>query len=119
MTDPTSPQDAVLDRDQLKTEIVAKINASPIILFMKGTPDEPYCGFSARTVNALDGIGASYGAVNVLVDPRIREVLSEHSEWPTVPQLFVDGTLVGGCDIVEEMADSGELAELIQTAGRS
>jgi len=116
MTD--APQDAVLGTEDLKREIVGKIQSSPVLLFMKGTPDQPYCGFSARTVQALDGVGASYGAVNVLVDPRIREVLTEHSEWPTVPQLFVDGTLVGGCDIVEEMAASGELAELIQTAGR-
>ncbi|MCW2924726.1 MAG: grxD [Thermoleophilia bacterium] len=108
----------VLDRDQLKAEVVGKIADVPVLLFMKGTPDQPYCGFSARTVQALDGIGASFSAVDVLVDPRIREVLTEHSEWPTVPQLFVDGTLVGGCDIVEEMAQTGELAELIQTAGR-
>jgi len=115
MTDAT---DGVLDRDQLKTEIVGKIAQHPVLLFMKGTPDAPYCGFSARTVQALDGIGASFSAVDVLLDPRIREVLTEHSEWPTVPQLFVDGTLVGGCDIVTEMAQTGELAELIQTAGR-
>ena len=114
----TDTDGALMSRDDLKREVVAKINEQPVILFMKGTPDEPYCGFSARTVRALDGIGASFAAVNVLLDPRIREVLTEHSEWPTVPQLFVDGTLVGGCDIVTEMADTGELAELIQTAGR-
>lgn len=108
----------VLTRDQLKEELVAKISAQPVMLFMKGTPEQPYCGFSARTVAALDSIGASYSAVDVLVDPRIRDVLSEHSEWPTIPQLFVDGTLVGGCDIVTEMAESGELAELIQGVGR-
>lgn len=108
----------VLDRETLKAEVVGKIAEQPVLLFMKGTPDAPYCGFSARTVAALDSIGASFSAVNVLVDPRIREVLTEHSEWPTVPQLFVDGTLVGGCDIVTEMASSGELAELIATAGR-
>ncbi|MCB0879566.1 MAG: Grx4 family monothiol glutaredoxin [Thermoleophilia bacterium] len=107
-----------MDRDALKAEVVGKIGEHPVLLFMKGTPDQPYCGFSARTVEALDSIGASFAAVNVLVDPRIREVLSEHSEWPTIPQLFVDGTLVGGCDIVEEMASTGELAELIKTAGR-
>ena len=111
-------QGDVLDREGLRAEVVGKINQHPVILFMKGTPDQPYCGFSARTVEALDTVGASYAAVNVLVDPRIREVLSEHSDWPTVPQLFVDGTLVGGCDIVTEMAATGELAELIQTAGR-
>ena len=103
---------------ELKTRVSELIAEHPVLLFMKGTPDQPYCGFSARTVEALDSIGASFAAVNVLVDPRIREVLTEHSEWPTVPQLFVDGTLVGGCDIVTEMAQTGELAELIQTAGR-
>jgi len=108
----------VLGREELKSELVGKINEHPVILFMKGTPDQPYCGFSARTVAALDALEVSYAAVNVLLDPRIREVLTEHSEWPTVPQLFVDGTLVGGCDIVTEMAETGELAELIATAGR-
>lgn len=114
----TDPEGTVLDRDALRSEVVGKIAEHPVILFMKGTPDQPYCGFSARTVEALDSIGASFAAVNVLVDPRIREVLTEHSEWPTVPQLFVDGTLVGGCDIVTEMAQTGELAELLSTAGR-
>jgi monothiol glutaredoxin len=114
----TDSSETVLDRDELKAQVVGKIAEHPVMLFMKGTPDQPYCGFSARTVEALDSIGASFAAVNVLVDPRIREVLSEHSEWPTVPQLFVDGTLVGGCDIVTEMAQTGELAELIQSAGR-
>lgn len=114
----TESADTVMGRDQLKAEVISKIDTSPVILFMKGTPDQPYCGFSARSVQALDSIGASYAAVNVLLDPRIREVLSEHSEWPTIPQLFVDGTLVGGCDIITEMAETGELAELIQTAGR-
>lgn len=108
----------VMDRDTLKAELVGKIDEHPVILFMKGTPDQPYCGFSARTVAALDGLEVSYAAVDVLADPRIREVLTEHSEWPTIPQLFVDGTLVGGCDIVTEMAATGELAELIATAGR-
>lgn len=111
-------QAAILDRDALRAEILGKIEEQPVILFMKGTPDQPYCGFSARTVAALDELEVSYAAVNVLLDPRIRDVLSEHSEWPTIPQLFVDGTLVGGCDIVTEMAATGELAELVQTAGR-
>ncbi len=113
-----TPSASVLGRDELRAQIVGKIAEQPVLLFMKGTPDRPYCGFSARTVEALDGIGASYAAVDVLLDPRIRDVVSEHSEWPTIRQLFVDGTLVGGCDIVTEMAATGELAELIQTAGR-
>ena len=113
-----APQTDVLSTDDLQAQIVAKIEEHPVLLFMKGTPDHPYCGFSARTVAALDGIGASYAAVDVLPDPRIRDIVSAHSEWPTIPQLFVDGTLVGGCDIVTEMAETGELKELIQTVGR-
>lgn len=108
----------LMSRDDLAQEVRTRIADTPVILFMKGTPDQPYCGFSARTVAALDGVGATYSSVNVLVDPRIREVLSEQSDWPTIPQLFVDGVLVGGCDIVSEMAESGELAELISTVGR-
>jgi monothiol glutaredoxin len=108
MTDQT-----ILGLEDLAAQVSEKIASSPVILFMKGTPDQPYCGFSARTVEALDSVGASYSAVNVLVDPRIREVLSEQSGWPTIPQLFVGGTLVGGCDIVSELATTGELKELI------
>ena len=109
----------IITDEQLRDELIKRIDQTPVILFMKGTPDQPYCGFSARTVAALDELGAAYTAVNVLLDPRIREIVSEHSNWPTIPQLFVDGTLVGGCDIVTEMAGSGELAELIAGAGRS
>lgn len=112
----TEPTSDVMSRDDLAAEVKKKISESAVLLFMKGTPDEPYCGFSARTVQALDSVGASFGAVNVLLDQRIREVLSEHSNWPTIPQLFVNGTLVGGCDIVMEMAESGELKELIASA---
>ncbi|MBC7461947.1 MAG: Grx4 family monothiol glutaredoxin [Thermoleophilia bacterium] len=121
MTDHTqgdAPQAEILSTEDLTTQINAKIDEHPVLLFMKGTPDQPYCGFSARTVAALDGIGASYAAVDVLPDPRIRAIVSAHSDWPTIPQLFVDGTLVGGCDIITEMAETGELTELIQTVGR-
>ena len=77
---------------------------------MKGRPEQPMCGFSARTVQALDSLGATYAAVDILPDPRIRQELSAISNWPTIPQLFVKGELVGGCDIVTEMYESGELA---------
>jgi monothiol glutaredoxin len=80
---------------------------------MKGLPERPMCGFSARTVAALDALQASYAAVDVLPDPRIRQELSAISNWPTIPQLFVKGELVGGCDIVSEMYESGELAETL------
>jgi monothiol glutaredoxin len=84
-----------------------------VILFMKGTPERPACGFSARTVAALDAVGKEFAAVDILPDPRIRQELSVISEWPTIPQLFVEGKLVGGCDIVTEMYETGELAQLL------
>ena len=83
------------------------------MLFMKGTPNQPACGFSARTSGALNALGVKYAALDILPDPRIRQELSELSGWPTIPQLFVDGELVGGCDIVMEMYESGELAEAL------
>src|SRR3990170_122990 len=80
---------------------------------MKGRPEQPMCGFSARTVAALDALGTSYAAVDILPDPRIRQELSAISNWPTIPQLFVKGELVGGCDIVTEMYETGELAQVL------
>ena len=84
-----------------------------IVLFMKGTPEAPACGFSARTVAALQALEVPFAAVDVLPDPRIRQELSAISNWPTIPQLFVDGELLGGCDIVTEMYESGELAQAL------
>ena len=94
----------------IRDEIAKAISEHEVILFMKGQPQQPMCGFSARTVAALDALGASYAAVDILPDPRIRQELSAISNWPTIPQLFVKGELVGGCDIVTEMYESGELA---------
>ena len=93
-------------------EAIAKAIAEHrVILFMKGTPEAPACGFSARTVAALQSSGARFAAVDVLPDARIRAELSAISNWPTIPQLFIEGELVGGCDIVTEMYETGELAE--------
>lgn len=89
------------------------IDENRVILFMKGTPDQPACGFSARTTAALNALAVDYSAVDILPDPRIRQELSAISGWPTIPQLFFDGELVGGCDIVMEMYESGELAEAL------
>ena len=97
----------------IRDEISKAISEHEVILFMKGRPEQPMCGFSARTVAALDALGASYAAVDILPDPRIRQELSAISNWPTIPQLFVNGELVGGCDIVTEMYASGELAETL------
>ena len=97
----------------IRDAIAQAIGDNPVILFMKGTPEQPMCGFSARTAGALQALGAPFAAVDILPDPRIREELSALSNWPTVPQLFVNGELVGGCDIVTEMYETGELAETL------
>src|SRR5436305_10930777 len=97
----------------LRQEIQKAISENPVLLFMKGTPDQPACGFSARTVAILQSLGQPFAAVNVLPDPRIRQELSAVSNWPTIPQLFVEGELVGGCDIVSEMYQSGELQQVL------
>jgi monothiol glutaredoxin len=99
--------------DQIRDAIAQAIGDNPVILFMKGTPEQPMCGFSARTVAALQALNAPFAAVDILPDPRIRQELSALSQWPTIPQLFVNGELVGGCDIVTEMYESGELAETL------
>ncbi len=97
----------------LRDEIGKAISENDVILFMKGTPEQPMCGFSARTVAILQSLGRPFAAVDVLPDPRIRQELSALSNWPTIPQLFVDGELVGGCDIVTEMYQSGELQQAL------
>jgi monothiol glutaredoxin len=98
---------------QIREAIQSAISENPVILFMKGTPDQPMCGFSARTVAILQSVGTPFAAVNILPDPRIRQELSTLSNWPTIPQLFVEGELVGGCDIVTEMYESGELQQAL------
>src|SRR5215213_4218051 len=96
---------------QISTAIKEAIDENEVILFMKGTPDQPRCGFSARTVAVLESLGAPFAAVDILPDPRIRQELSAISNWPTIPQLFHKGELIGGADIVAEMYETGELAE--------
>ena len=99
---------------QLKAKVAELISENPVLLFMKGVPEAPRCGFSMRVVQVLETLGVEYGAIDVLpaLQP-LREVTSELSDWQTFPQLYVNGELVGGCDIVEEMLDSGELADLL------
>ncbi|MFL5856941.1 MAG: Grx4 family monothiol glutaredoxin, partial [Solirubrobacteraceae bacterium] len=101
------------ENTQIRDAIKAAIDENRVILFMKGTPEQPRCGFSARTVGALQALGTPFAAVDILPHPAIREQLSALSNWPTIPQLFVDGELVGGCDIVTEMHATGELAEVL------
>ncbi len=102
-----------MTNQQMREELQRAIDEEHVMLFMKGTPDAPRCGFSARVTQMLNAAGADYSAMDILPDPRIREELSALSGWPTIPQLFVDGELVGGCDIVTEMFESGELAETL------
>src|SRR6476469_10825331 len=101
------------DENQLRDALNDAIQSNEVILFMKGTPEAAACGFSARTVGALQELEAPFAALDILPDPRIRQELSAISNWPTIPQLFVNGKLVGGCDILLEMYESGELAELL------
>ncbi|MGH2836109.1 MAG: Grx4 family monothiol glutaredoxin [Solirubrobacteraceae bacterium] len=105
MSDPSS--------NPMREAIESAISENPVILFMKGVPEAPACGFSARTVAILESLDQPFAAVNILPDPAIRQELSSLSGWPTVPQLFVEGELVGGCDIVTEMYESGELHKLL------
>jgi monothiol glutaredoxin len=97
----------------MRDAIQEAIDGNPVLLFMKGSPEAPACGFSARTVAILQSVGAQFAAVDILPDPRIRQELSALSNWPTIPQLFIDGELVGGCDIVTEMYESGELQQAL------
>jgi monothiol glutaredoxin len=100
-------------QNPLRDAIAEAIRDNEVILFMKGTPEAPACGFSARTAAAIQATGAPFAAVDILPDPRIRQELSSLSNWPTIPQLFVKGELVGGADIVTEMYENGELAETL------
>jgi monothiol glutaredoxin len=102
------------ESNPIRDAISEAINKHKVILFMKGTPEAPACGFSARTVAALQSLDVPFAAVDILPDPRLRQELSAISDWPTIPQLFANGELVGGCDIVIEMYESGELQEALQ-----
>jgi monothiol glutaredoxin len=102
-----------MSENPLRDAIQQAIDENEIILFMKGTPEQPMCGFSARTSAALQDLNAPFAAVDILPDPRIRQELSALSSWPTIPQLFVKGELVGGADIVAELYASGELPEVL------
>ena len=102
-----------MTNDEIRDFIKQAIDENRVMLFMKGTPNQPSCGFSARAAGALNALGVQYAALDILPDQRIREELSGLSGWPTIPQLFVDRELVGGSDIIIEMFESGELAELL------
>ena len=94
-----------------------QITSNRVILYMKGSPNQPQCGFSARAVQALVGVGERFAYVDILSNPEIRANLPKYANWPTFPQLWVDGELIGGCDIISEMEASGELAEVVLGTG--
>ena len=101
----------------MKEQIVNDIENTPIMLYMKGTKEQPMCGFSAKVVNILNSHSVVFQDVNILEDPEIRIRLSEYSNWPTIPQLFVKGELIGGCDIVMDLEGKGELGGVLENAG--
>ena len=100
--------------DATSARIQQEITENPVVLYMKGTPAFPQCGFSARVVQILSHVGVPFKGVNVLADPELREGIKAFTNWPTIPQLYVQGEFVGGCDIVREMFQSGELQTLLQ-----
>ena len=103
--------------DHVSQNIENEIKSNDVMLFMKGTPVFPMCGFSAATVEVLTKVGVKFGSVNVLDSNEMREGIKVFSNWPTIPQLYVKGEFIGGCDIVKELFESGELLELLNTKG--
>ena len=102
--------------DEILSQIKKDIESNPIVVFTKGTKEMPMCGFSARTIALFKEIGRPFKTVDILPDPRIRQTLSAYSNWPTIPQVFIAGKFVGGCDIVTEMHQKGELQPLVEAA---
>lgn len=103
--------------NSIATRIREQISSDDVVLFMKGTPVFPQCGFSAAVVQVLNHMGVKFGSVDVLMDPEIRQGIKEFTSWPTVPQLYVKGEFVGGCDIIREMFETGELEQTFEQAG--
>lgn len=101
---------------EIQDTIRQQVQDNPIILYMKGTPQFPQCGFSMRASQALAGCGQEFAYVNVLEDEAVRQGIKEFGDWPTIPQLYVNGELVGGCDIILEMYESGELQKTVESA---
>jgi monothiol glutaredoxin len=103
--------------DAAHADIKAKIDANPVMLFMKGTPQFPQCGFSSVVIQILDHLGVDYGTANVLESDALRQGIKTFSDWPTIPQLYVQGEFVGGCDIIREMFEQGELRTFLESKG--
>jgi monothiol glutaredoxin len=100
----------------IHNEIKEIVTDNEIVLFMKGTPEMPQCGFSATVVNVLNALGVSFVGINILEDEELRQAIKEYSDWPTIPQLYINAEFVGGCDIVKEMYENGELRKLLNDA---
>ena len=101
--------------DSIQQQIGKVVQENDIVLFMKGTPEFPQCGFSQRVASILSSYEIPFAAVNVLLDESVRQGIKEFSDWPTIPQLYIKGEFIGGCDIVSEMQENGELAELLRS----
>ena len=101
----------------VQDQIAKTVSENDVVLYMKGTPTFPQCGLSSTVVQVLDYLGADYESVNVLEDPEIRQGIKTYNNWPTIPQVFVKGEFIGGCDIVREMFESGELRQLMESKG--
>ncbi len=101
----------------INQRIQEQLKANPVLLYMKGTPDFPQCGFSAAAVRTLEACGANFAYVNIFEDPELREALKRYSNWPTYPQLYISGELVGGSDIINEMFRKGELQQMLKESG--
>ena len=117
MTDPATDQAPAATTDPIQAFIAQTVTEHPVVLFMKGTPDAPRCGFSSTTVQILDHVGASFVGVDVLQDDGLRDGIKAFTDWPTIPQLYVKGEFVGGSDIVREMFQAGELTALMVEKG--
>lgn len=102
--------------DPIQQKIAQQVQENPILIYMKGTPDFPQCGFSAAVVEVFNSLGAKYSTVNVLEDPAIRDGIKSFSNWPTIPQIYIKGKFLGGCDIVREMHSRGELQPIVKEA---
>ena len=101
----------------INTYIKSEVDGNDVVVFMKGTPQFPQCGFSGQVVQILDYLGVDYKGINVLADGDLRQGIKDYSNWPTIPQLYVKGEFVGGCDIIKEMFESGELRDFLKEKG--
>ena len=117
-TSPTPNEDHPMD-DTVRQRIRQDIADTPVVLYMKGSPVFPQCGFSAAVVQILSHLGVKFKGIDVLTDPSVRQGVKEFSNWPTIPQLYVKGEFVGGCDIIREMFESGELQQMLEEKGVS